>query len=117
MDFQLTGWLVAAGAAVPYVIEVLAQVPLLTRVMKALPPEVRAELPPHPRQPGLAVFGSARFFLALFRYALRADAADDQTIQVLKRRMRASAAREGAFALLLAVTLTVVWRHGWRPFG
>jgi hypothetical protein len=117
MDFQLTGWLVAGAAAVPYTVEVLAQVPLLTRVMRALPPDVRAELPRHPRRPGLAVFGSTRFFLALFRYALRRDVDDGPTIRALKRRMRASAAREGVFGMVLAATVALLWRHGWRPFG
>jgi hypothetical protein len=116
VDSQLTQSLVAAVAAVPYVVEVLAQVPLLTQVMKALPPDVRAALPPHPRRPGRAVFGSARFFLALFRYALRRDADDSPAMQALKRRMRASAAREGTFALFLATTVSLLWRHGWRPF-
>lgn len=117
MDVQLKSALIAGAAGLPYVIEVLWQWPLLTRVMRALPPEVRDRLPAHPRRAALAVFGSTRFFLALFRYALRNDANDGSEMQLLKRRMRASAAREGTFALLFAATVTVLWRHGWRPFA
>ncbi len=31
--------------------------------------------------------------------------------------MRASALREGTFGLVFATTVTLLWRHGWRPFG
>ncbi|MES1164288.1 MAG: hypothetical protein ABUR63_00905 [Verrucomicrobiota bacterium] len=117
MDLHLKGWLIATVAAGPYVVEVLGQVPLLTRVMRALPGKVREGLPAHPRRAGLAVFGSARFFLALFRYALRNDSDDGPEMEMLKRRMRASALREGTFALLFAATVSLLWRRGWRPFG
>ena len=117
LDVQLTGNLVVAVAALPYVIEILGQLPLLTRVMAALPAEVRAELPPHPRRPHLAVFGSARFFLALFRYALRNDARDPGDMVALKRKMRASAMREALFGVIFVVAIVMAWRHGWRPLG
>jgi hypothetical protein len=117
LDIQLTGFLVVAIAALPYVVEILSQVPLLTRVMSALPAEVRAELPPHPRRPQLAVFGSARFFLALFRYALRNDARDPGELVALKRKMRASAVREALFGMVFIVAVIAAWRHGWRPLG
>jgi hypothetical protein len=115
MDVQLWGLLAVAVAAMPYVIEILGQLPLLTRVMSALPAEVRAELPPHPRRPQLAVFGSARFFLALFRYALRNDARDSGELVTLKRMMRASAVREAVFGIVFIVAVVVSWRYGWRP--
>lgn len=117
MDAQLLGSLIAVMAALPYVIEVLSQVPLLARVMEALPEEVRARLPPHPRRGAHALFGSTRFFLALFRYALRDDAADGPAMARLKRKMRASAVREGLFAVVLIAVTVVLWRGGWRPFG
>src|SRR5580698_9083050 len=94
VDFHLTGTLIVAVAAAPYVVEILRQVPLLTRMMSILPAEVRAGLPPHPRRPGLALFGSTRFFLALVRYVLRTDPRDPAEILALKRRMRASVIRE-----------------------
>ncbi|HXU64496.1 MAG TPA: hypothetical protein VN962_22510 [Polyangia bacterium] len=115
MDSQLVGSLIALVAALPYVIEVLSQVALLARVMEALPDEVRASLPPHPRRARWAVFGSTRFFLALFRYALRNDAADGPALTRLKRSMRASALREGLFAVLLICVTTALWHEGWRP--
>ena len=46
---DLTGSLILFGAAIPYVVEVLRQVPLQTRVLAALPPATRAVLPPHPK--------------------------------------------------------------------
>jgi hypothetical protein len=76
---------------------------------------VRAELPPHPRRPQLAVFGSARFFLGLFRYALRNDARDSGEMATLKRKMRASAVREAVYGMVFIVAVVVAWRHGWRP--
>ena len=97
MDAQLRGLLIASAVATPYVAEILRQVPLLTRVMSALPAEVRAGLPPHPRRPWLALFGSTRFFLALFRYALRTDP------------------REALFGVALIVVVIFLWRSGWRP--
>jgi len=117
VDVQLTGSLVVGVAALPYVVEILRQVPLLTRVMSALPADVRAELPPHPRRPHLAVFGSARFFLALFRYALRNDGRDPGEIVALKRKMRASAVREALFGMVFLLAVVVAWRHGWRPLA
>ncbi|MFL5306537.1 MAG: hypothetical protein ACJ8F1_15075 [Polyangia bacterium] len=116
MDLQLQDALIASAAALPYVIEVLRQWPLLTRVMRALPPEVRERLPPHPRRAGLAVFGSTRFFLALFRYSRRKHPNDGPEMRTLKRQMRASIVREGTFAVIFAATVILLWRHGWRPF-
>jgi hypothetical protein len=115
MDLELSGTLILSGAAVPYVVEVLRQLPILTRVMAKLPPEVRARLPPHPRRPRLAVFGSARFFVALFRWALRRDAADSAEVAALKRQMRMSAAREAVSGTLLLAVFVVLVRAGWRP--
>ncbi len=117
MDSQLVGSAIALVAALPYVIEVLSQVPLLTRLMEALPEETRAALPPHPRRSTRAVFGSARFFVALFWYALRDQAADGPALRRLKREVRASACREWLFATLLLAVAVVLWRSGWRPFG
>jgi len=48
---DLTGSLILFGAAIPYVVEVLRQVPLQVRVLAAMPPAARAALPPHPRRP------------------------------------------------------------------
>jgi hypothetical protein len=117
MDSHLLPTLAVTALAIPYVVEILSQLPLLTRVMAALPDDVRARLPPHPRRPGLAVFGSARFFLALFRLALRRDPADGPAVAALKQKMRASAVREAVFGLLFWGTSVVLWSRGWRPWG
>jgi hypothetical protein len=115
VDETLRGSLVLAAAAIPYVVEVLLQVPLQARVMAALPPTTRAALPPHPRRPWLTVFGSVRLFLALFRWALH-DALDDpREVLVLKRKMRWSVFREALFALGFVTALVVLVRAGWRP--
>jgi hypothetical protein len=115
VDSQLRGSLVLAASAVPYVVEVLSQVPLQARVISALTPEARAALPPHPRRPWLTVFGSVRFFLALFRWALRDAAEDSPEIAALKRRMRWSAVREWLFASGFIAVLVSLIRSGWRP--
>ena len=115
VDFQLEGAVVLAAAAIPYVVEVLRQVPLQARLLAILPPETRATLPPHPRRAWLAAFGSVRFFLALFRYALRDSREDSDEIVALKRKMRASALREALFAALFIAALATLLAKGWRP--
>jgi hypothetical protein len=115
VDFQLVGMLIVVVVAIPYVIEIVQQVPLLTRMVSALPPDVRAALPRHPSDPRRAVFGSARFFLALFRYALRLNPADPAELAVMKKKMRASVFREAVFGGALIATVAILWRHGWRP--
>jgi len=115
VDFALVGSLILFAAAIPYVVEVLRQAPLQARVIAALPPATRAALPPHPRRPWLTVFGSMRFFLALFRWALR-DAPDDaREIQDLKHQVRMSALREWLFGLGLVTVLVLLLHAGWRP--
>jgi hypothetical protein len=115
VDFQLTGLVIVAAVAAPYVIEILYQVPLLTRLISALPPDTRARLGRHPRDPRLGIFGSTRFFLRLFRYTLRADPNDDSEMMLLKRQARRSGLREGIFGVLLLTTVLVLWFQGWRP--
>ena len=115
MDQTLRGSLVLAAAALPYVVEVLRQVPLQARVMAAMSPETRAALPPHPRHPWLAVFGSVRFFLALFRWALRDRSEESRELLALKRKMRWSMFREALFALGVVIVLVVLVETGWRP--
>lgn len=115
MDSQLRGSLVLAAAAVPYVVEILSQVPLQARVIAALPPATRAALPPHPRRPWLTVFGGVRFFLALFWWALRFLPEDTPELAALKRRMRWSAAREMLFGAGFVAVLVALLKAGWRP--
>lgn len=116
-NVDLLRTLAVALAAIPYVAEILWQLPLLTRVMRALPTDTRAALPPHPRRPWLAVFGSARFFLALFRLALRDAPADAPAIRQLKRQMRASAIREAVFGVVFWGSAIAFWCQGWRPWS
>lgn len=115
MEPDLLGTLLLATVFVPYTVEVVWQLRLLTRFLTALPPPVRAALPAHPRRPWLATAGSTRFFLALWRCARR-DAPDDTDgVRSLKREIRASLRRElvyGASAAALVVILVV---NGWRP--
>lgn len=114
-DVEFTGTLIIALVAIPYVVEILGQLPLLARVMRALPAETRAALPRHPRHPWLAMFGSARFFLALLRFALYRAPADAPEIAALKRKIRASVLREALFGIAFCATVVALWRQGWRP--
>lgn len=106
---------VVAIVAVPYVVEIVAQLPLLARVMRVLPDETHAALPPHPRHPWLAMFGSMRFFFALLRLARHDSPADGPELRALKRQVRASLVREGVFGVLFWGTVTALWVRGWRP--
>jgi hypothetical protein len=115
VDLELAGMLIVTAVAIPYVVEILSQLPLLTRLVSAMPPDARARLPRHPRSSRLVVFGSARFFIALFRYALRTEPADSAEVATLKHQSRMSAIREGIFAVVLIATVTTLWRYGWRP--
>jgi hypothetical protein len=115
-SFEVVGTYVVAAAAVPYVVEILAQLPLLARVMRALPEETRAALPPHPRHPWLAMFGSMRFFFALLRFARRDQPADSAELRALKRRIRATLFREAVFGVLFWGTVIALWVRGWRPW-
>jgi hypothetical protein len=83
--------------------------------MSVLPQETQAALPRHPRRPWLTVFGSARFFLALFRFALRTQPSDTLEMIALKHKMRASVLREALFGTALATAVIVLWTRGWRP--
>ena len=114
-DRETVGTLIVAVAAIPYIVEIVGQLPLLARVMRALPKETRTALPRHPRHPWLAMFGSARFFVALFRLALRHSPADGLEVVALKRRMRASMVREALFGALFWTTVVALWRRDWRP--
>jgi hypothetical protein len=114
-DVQFTGTLIIALIAIPYVVEILGQLPLLARVMRALPEQTRAALPRHPRRPWLAMFGSARFFLALLRFALHRAPADAPEIATLKHKMRASLLRQALFGIAFCATVVALWRQGWRP--
>lgn len=117
IDVDLLRTLVLALLALPYAAEILWQLALLTRLMRALSPEQRAALPPHPRQPWLAVFGSVRFFLALFRLALRDAPSDGPVLAQAKGRARASAIREAVFGIAFWGTFALLWSQGWRPWS
>ena len=115
MDLQLTGLLILTVVAAPYVIEVVRQVPLLARLLAALPPEERVRLGRHPRDPRLGLFGSAWFFLRLGRITLRSDPHDSAVLAALKRQARRSIVRELIFGALFATAVLLLWRQGWRP--
>ena len=86
----------AAGAALPYLWEIVSQLPLLTRLVAALPPEMRATLPRHPRRPWLAVFGSTLGTPADFRgaYDLIASGRAFPVVDAVYPLAEASAAHE-----------------------
>ena len=111
------GWALFALVASLYCVEIVSQLPLLTRYLRALPPARRAALPSHPRDPRWAVFGSTRFFLAVFRDALRQDPSDEPEVARIKRRMRWSAVRELLGALATAATWVILRRCGWQPWS
>jgi hypothetical protein len=115
MDLTLVGTLALGAAFLPYVIEVMWQARLLARFLGVLPEPARAALPPHPSKPWLAVAGSTRFFLAVWR-SFRRDVPDDPApVTTLKRKMRGSVRRMPVWAACACAMLAVLFRLGWRP--
>lgn len=115
MDWALLGGLLLAVSFIPWVVEVCWQLRLQALFVAALPPEVRAALPRHPRRPWLAFLGSPRFQLAFWRYARRELPGDPDPVIALKRRMRASLRRELVWSLGGFAVLGALAAAGWRP--
>ncbi len=111
----MIGTLVLAILVVPYAGEVFYQVWLQARFLAALPEDVRAALPPHPRRPVLSFFASLRFQIAVLRYARRNLPDDSPKIAYWKRRMRASMLRESFLLGSLVLSTVVLLALGWRP--
>jgi GrpB-like predicted nucleotidyltransferase (UPF0157 family) len=116
MDPFWPGWALFTLVSALYCAEILSQLPLLAKYLRALPPERRAALPRHPNDPRWAVFGSTRFFLVVFRDALRAVPGDGHELLLIKRRMRMSALRELVGAAATLGTWAFLRTHGWKPW-
>jgi hypothetical protein len=115
MDLALIGTVILGAAFLPSVLEVMWQTRLLSRFLTVLPDATRAALPPHPSRPWLAVAGSTRFFLAVWRCFRRDFPGDPAPVTTLKRKMRASLHRELVWTGGAATVLVVLIRIGWRP--
>jgi hypothetical protein len=115
MERVLLGWALFTLVSASYCAEILSQLPLLARYLRALPPTRRASFPRHPRDPRWAVFGSTRFFLAVFRDALRAAPDDGAELVLIKQRMRRSVLRELLGAVAVLATWTFLRSRGWQP--
>jgi hypothetical protein len=115
MERDLLGTLLLAAVFVPYTIEVVWQVRLQARFLAALPTSARAALPPHPRNPWLAMAASTRFFLALWRCARREGPDDSDQVRVLKREIRSSVLRDIVYVASGCVVVTALVASGWRP--
>jgi hypothetical protein len=115
MDYAMVGTLILLLAFLPWVVEVVLQLRLQARFLGALPESKRASLPPHPRRPWLAFFGSPRFAWAIWR-AFRRDQPDDgDAVLALKRLMRASFRRELFWGPGFLAVLVGLVASGWRP--
>jgi len=112
----IRGWSAFALVASLYCWEILSQLALLSRYLRELPAARRAALPRHPRDPRWAVFGSPRFFLAIFRDALTSKPDDDPALTATKKRMRRSAVRELAGAVATLGTWYALRASGWEPW-
>jgi hypothetical protein len=116
MDLTLVGTLALAPLVLLYTIEVFYQVWLQARFLEAIPPDVRAAFPRHPKRALFSFFASLRFQFAVLRYA-RLNLPDDAPLTTYwKRRMRASMVRELILQACLAVTTGVLVWLGWRPW-
>jgi hypothetical protein len=117
MDPFWRGWVLFTLVSAFYCAEILSQLGLLARYLRALPPARRAALPRHPRDPRWAVFGSTRFFLIVFRDALRTAPEDALELVLIKKRMRMSALRELVGAALTLSTWALLRKYGWQPWS
>jgi len=115
MERDLLGTLLLAAVFVPYTIEVVWQVRLQARFLVALPASARAALPPHPRNPWLAVGASTRFFFALWRCARHEAPDDSERVRALKREIRSSVLRDVVYCASGVVLATALVASGWRP--
>ena len=115
MDRSLVGTLLLGVVFIPYIVEVALQLWQQARFLAALPDTARSSLPPHPPHPWLAVLGSLRFQLALWRYIRHLDADEPDSIAALKRRMRTSLRRELVWAVGGLAVLSTLVASGWRP--
>jgi hypothetical protein len=115
MEPRLVETLILQAAFLPWGVEVVLQLRLQTRLLRALPEATRAALPPHPEHPKLAFLGSARFHLALWRFVRRDLPDDDGRVVVLKRKIRATLRREAVWILGAFTALGAMLARGWRP--
>jgi hypothetical protein len=114
-DRATVGTLVLAPLVLLYTIEVFYQVWLQARFLEAIPQDVRARFPRHPRRALFSFFASLRFQIAVLRYA-RLNLPDDTPLTTYwKRRMRASMLRESILLGCLTVSTGVLLWLGWRP--
>jgi hypothetical protein len=115
MDRTLVGTLALAPLVLLYTAEVFYQVWLQARFLEAIPADVRAAFPPHPRRALFSFFASLRFQFAVLRYA-RIHLPDDTAVTThWKHRMRASMLREVILQACLIVTTGILLWLGWRP--
>jgi len=115
MDRSSVGLFVLAPLVLLYTVEVFYQVWLQARFLEAIPAEVRAAFPRHPRRTLFSFFASLRFQFAVLRYA-RVNLPDDTVVTAhWKRRMRASMVRESILLSCFAVAVGVLLAVGWRP--
>ncbi len=106
-----------APLVLAYTVEVFYQVRLQARFLEAIPQEVRAGFPRHPKRALFSFLASLRFQIAVLRYA-RLNLPDDAAATTYwKRRMRASIIRESILLGCLAVSTGVLLWLGWRPLG
>ncbi len=94
----------------PYVYEVIAQTVFQARLLRALPAEVRARLPPHP-PPERLFFASSAFFSAFLKLLFDDDPADSEEVTRCKRRLRTSVHREVrlSMAAVIALAAAAAW--------
>jgi hypothetical protein len=115
MDRTLVGTLVLAPLVFAYTGEVFYQVWLQARFLEAIPADVRAGFPRHPRRALFSFFASLRFQFAVLRYARTSLPDDTEVTTHWKRRMRASMVRESILLSCFAVAVGVLLAVGWRP--
>jgi hypothetical protein len=101
-------WLaVLALVHVPYVYEVIAQTIVQARLLRALPPDVRARLPPHP-PPERLFFASTAFFSAFLKLLFTDEPGDSPEVERHKKRLRVSLHREVRLSMASLIVLGAV---------
>ncbi len=114
MDDQLGTWIFVT-AALPYVAEIIFQIPLQRKFYEGLPAEILGRFPHAPKHSRHLYLSHPSFMWALWKFIYSKTGDEIANLAIQKRRMRHSLYREFVFAGIYAITALVLVLKGWNP--